>query len=129
MLPGALRARQPLGDRHRRGDSHRPLRAVLVAVKGAHCSAQRVVLDDHAQVRRAVVALVARHEGRLQAAGIHLDLEAVLLQILLQLLDRPLFDESDFRMPGDVVRHRQQFFVHQLLRPRHHLLASRIRQR
>ena len=50
-------ARQVLGDRDRGGDADRPLRAVLVAVKRALGAAQRVVFEDHAERRRAVVAL------------------------------------------------------------------------
>ena len=50
----------------------RPLRAVLVAVKRALGAAQRVVFDDDAEVRRAVVAPIARDERGLQAADAHL---------------------------------------------------------
>ena len=66
-LPGGLCAREILGDRHGGRDADRSLRAVLIAVKRALGAAQRVVLDDHAEVRRAVVLGVARDERGRQA--------------------------------------------------------------
>ena len=86
-----------------------------------------VVLDDDAEVRRAVVVLVSCDERGLEPGDADLHVEVVLLQVLGQLLDRPLFYKTDFRMRGDVVRHREQLAVHQRLRARHDLIARRIR--
>jgi hypothetical protein len=118
-----------LGDRHRRRDPDRALRAVLVAVKRALGAAQRVVLQDHAEVGRAVVALEARHERRLEPRDGRLHLEAVRLQRRDQLGDRALLDEADLGFARDVVAERQQLRVHQLLGARRDQVARLVRTR
>src|SRR5204863_3768476 len=104
-------------DRNRRGDADRSLRAVLIAVERALRAAQRVVLDDDAERRRAGVALVSGDERGLETADSGLDIEVVRPQIIDELSDRPFFFESDFRMRRDVVGDGEELVVHQLLRP------------
>ena len=76
---GRVRALQPLRHRDRGGHADRALRAVLVAVKDALRAAQRVVFENDAQIRRAAIAFVARHERGLQIGHTHGHFEAVLL--------------------------------------------------
>ena len=115
--------------RHRDPGGHpdRSLRGVLVAVERALGAAQRVVFEDHAEVRRTVVLLVACDERGLQTADAHLDVEIVRPEIVGELLDRFVLDESDLGMPGEVVAQREQLLVHELFRARRDLIARRVR--
>ena len=118
-----VRARQVLGHRNCRRHADRPLCAVLVAVKRSLRAAQRVVFENDPERRAPVVLAVLGDECRRQSAGAHFNAEVVLLQVLRELQNRSFFFEADFRVLRDVVRERQEFGVHQRLRPRNHLVA------
>src|SRR5213076_345987 len=98
-----LRAREEL--RHGDGcrEPHGPLGAVLVAVEVAAGAAQRVVLDDDAEVRAGRALAVARHEGRLETRYAGLDVEAVGGEIVSEDLHRALFLPAGLRVARDAV--------------------------
>src|SRR5438067_287857 len=118
-----LRAREEL--RHGDGcrEPHGPLGAVLVAVEVAAGAAQRVVLDDDAEVRAGRALAVARHEGRLETRYAGLDVEAVGGEIVSEDLHRALFLPAGLRVARDVVGHGQELPVHQVFGPGDHGVA------
>ena len=122
-----LRPREVLGHRDRRRHADRSLRAVLIAVERALRAAQRVVLEDDAEHRAAVVLLELRDERGREPCGAGFDAEVVLPQIVGQLADGPFLLEADLRMHGDVVSQREELLVHQLLGAGDHLVARRVR--
>ncbi len=124
---GCLARGEPLTKRHRGGYADGALRAVLVAMEVALSAAQRVVLQDDAEVGRAVVAVVTGDEGRLQSGHTFFDREAVFLQVVDQKTRRPLFLEAGLGMARDVVGQGEQFAVHQLFRPGDYRVPFRVR--
>ena len=124
--PGRLGAREELRDRERGGHADGTLRAVLVAVKVARGPAQRVVLDDDAEIRTRRPLLVARDEGGLQASHSGRHVEVVRLEILGEDLHRPLFLPAGLGVAGDVVGHREELLVHELLGAGQHGVAAGI---
>src|SRR5439155_9782170 len=111
---GRMGPREEFSRRHRRRDTYWPLRAVLVAVKGAFRPAQRVVLDDDPERRRAGRACRFGDERRLEPGDADLNREVVLAQVVGELLDRSLLFESDFGMGREVVGKREELLFHQL---------------
>ena len=123
---GRVRAIECFSDGHSRRDAHRALCAVLVAVEWPRCATQSIVLEDDAEVRASLIALIARDERGLEVGHAHGYLESVLLQIGGEFLDGAGFLESDLGMPRNVVGKRQQFLLHQLAGARCRLVARRI---
>jgi hypothetical protein len=77
-----FRARQEFGNGNRGGDPDGTLRGVLVAVERPFGPAQRVVLEDDAEVRAWGRLVVARHERRLEIPDAHGHVEVMLLEIV-----------------------------------------------
>ncbi len=121
-----LGAREELRDGDGRGQPHGSLSAMLVAVEVAAGAAQRVVLDDDAEVRAGRALAVTRHEGRLETRHPGLDVEAVRGEIVGEDLHRALFLPAGLGVTGDVVGHHQELPVHQVLGPGDHGVAPRV---
>src|SRR5438094_126975 len=121
-----LRAREELRHGDGRSEPHGPLGTVLVAVEVAAGAAQRVVLDDDAEVRAGRALAVARHERRLETRPAGLDVEAVGGEIVGEDLHRALFLPAGLRVTRDVVGHGQELPVHQVFGAGDHGVAPRV---
>ena len=123
----SLRAGEVLGDSNGGGDPDRPLRRVLITVEGTFRTAESVVLQDDAEVRRSGRFSVSRDERGLESARPHLHIEVVLAQIIGKELDRPRLLEADLWMTRDVVTEGEELRVHELLGAHCHGVACRAR--
>ena len=101
---------------------------MLIAVKRAFRSAERIVLDDDAELWTAARLGVARDECRRQTGRADLHVEVVLPEIVGEHLHRPLLLEADFGMTRDVVAEREELGVHELFGARDDLIALRTRR-
>jgi len=119
-------AREELRHGDGRSEPHGALGAVLVAVEVTAGAAQRVVLDDDAEVRAGRAFPIARHEGRLETRDARLHVEPVCAEIVGEDPDRALLLPAGFRMTRDVIGHRQQLPVHEVPGPGDHGVAPRI---
>jgi hypothetical protein len=120
---GRLGAGKEFRQRHRDREAHGTLGTVLVTVKVAAGAAQRVVLDDHAQIRPGRALGVVGHErgGEAGHTGVHR--EAVRPQVVGDDFHGALLVEPHLGVARDVVRHREQLLGHQGLDARQHGVA------
>src|SRR6266480_2366365 len=125
-VPGVLELVRKLRHGDGRREPHGSLGAVLVAVEVAAGAAQRVVLDDDAEVWAGSAPAVARYESRLETRHAGLHVEAVRGEIVGEDLYRALFLPARLRVPRDVVGHCEQLLVHQLFGAGDHRVAARV---
>ena len=85
---------------------------MLIAVKGSSRSSQRVVLENHAEIGSAVVAFEPGYKGGIKSGNRKLNIEVVQFEVVDELLDGSMLNETDFGIARDVVREREQLLVH-----------------
>jgi len=102
---------------------------MLVPVEVPRGAAQRVVLEDDAQVRARGSPPVTRDEGGLEPGNAGLHVEVVPLEIVGEDAHGALFLEAHFGVARDVVRHRQELPVHELPGACDDRVAARIASR
>jgi len=112
--------------------THRAPNAAMVTMKSALGAAQRVVFENHSQVRAGVsgdgrLPFVLGDEGGAQIGDADLGFEAVLLKARGQRMNRVVFFKADLGIARDLVAEGEHVGVHKLLGARDYFVTLFIR--